>query len=66
MKKFKVKGTYPEFPHGIDIVDELTKILSEELAKSIDREILKSIGFETDRKKRRKNSIGKIFKVDNL
>jgi hypothetical protein len=68
MKKHKVKGIevdYPEpdFPYGIDVADEMTKILSEQLAKEIDREILKSMGLEPDRNKRRKNSIKKIFNV---
>jgi hypothetical protein len=66
MKKYKVKGIEvdypdPEFPYGMDIADELTKILSEQLSKEIDREILKSIGIEPDRNKRRKKSIRKIF-----
>lgn len=67
MKKYKVKGIEvdypdPEFPYGMDIADEMTRKLSEELSKSIDRDILKSMGFEPDRNKRRKNSINKIFK----
>jgi N-acetylmuramoyl-L-alanine amidase len=48
--------------YGIDVADELTKILSEELAKQIDREILKNMGI-FDRNIRRKNSIKKIFNV---
>lgn len=47
--------------YGLDVVDELTKILSEQLAKEIDKEILKGLGLEA-RNKRRKNSIDKIFK----
>jgi len=47
--------------YGIDAADELSKILSEELAKSIDKEILKSMGIYS-RNKRRMNSINKIFK----
>jgi hypothetical protein len=66
MKKYKVKGIEVDYqylvvPYGMDVADELTKILSEQLAKEIDREILKSMGFELDRNKRRKNSINKIF-----
>ncbi len=68
MKKHKVKGIevdYPEpdFPYGIDVADEMTKILSEQLAREIDKNILKSLGIEPDRNKRRKNSIKKIFNV---
>ena len=47
--------------YGIDAADELSKILSEELAKSIDKEILKSMGIYS-RNVRRMNSINKIFK----
>jgi hypothetical protein len=47
--------------YGLDVADELTKILSEQLAKEIDKEILKGLGLEA-RNKRRKNSIDKIFK----
>ena len=68
MKKYKVKGievdhTEPIVPYGMDIADEMTKILSEELAKEIDREILRALGVEPDRNKRRKKSIQKIFNV---
>ena len=48
--------------YGIDIVDQMTSMLSDEIAKSIDREILRNLGIETDRWKRRKNSIDKIFR----
>jgi len=67
MKKHKVKGievnsTYEiENLYGIDIVDEMTRKLSEDLSKQIDLDILRSMGFEHDRNKRRKNSINKIF-----
>lgn len=50
--------------YGIDVVDQITSMLSDELAKSIDRDILRSLGIEPDRNKRRKNSINKIFKND--
>ncbi len=48
--------------YGIDVVDQLTSMLSDEIAKEIDRNILMSLGIELDRNKRRKNSINKIFK----
>ena len=47
--------------YGLDIEEQLTKMLTDELTKSIDRDILMSLGLE-DRNKRRKNSINKIFK----
>jgi len=48
--------------YGLDIVDELTSLLSDQIAREIDKEILKSLGIEPDRNKRRINSINKIFK----
>ena len=49
--------------YGVDIEDELTKVLSEELAKNIDKEILKNVlGDNYYRNKRRGKSIKKIFK----
>jgi hypothetical protein len=48
--------------YGIDVADQLSAMLSAEIAKGIDREILKNLGIEPDRNKRRKNSINKIFK----
>jgi hypothetical protein len=48
--------------YGIDISDQLSAMLSNEIAKGIDKEILKSLGLEPERNKRRKNSINKIFK----
>ena len=47
--------------YGIDIVDKLSSMLSDEIAKSIDMEILKSVGIYA-RNVRRMNSIDKIFK----
>ena len=47
--------------YGIDVVDQITSMLSDELATSIDRDILRGLGIEPDRNKRRKNSINKIF-----
>jgi len=48
--------------YGIDVVDQLSSMLSAEIAKSLDKDILRSLGLEPDRNKRRKNSINKIFK----
>jgi hypothetical protein len=48
--------------YGIDVVDQLSSMLSDEIAKSLDKDILRSLGLEPDRNKRRKNSINKIFK----
>jgi len=48
--------------YGLDVADELSRMLSDELSKGIDMEILRSLGLEPDRNKRRKNSINKIFK----
>lgn len=48
--------------YGLDVVDELSKMLSKQIAKEIDRDILKSLGLETDRNRRRINSINKIYK----
>jgi hypothetical protein len=47
--------------YGIDVVDQLSAMLSNEIAKSIDKEILKSMGIYS-RNVRRMNSISKIFK----
>ncbi len=59
MKKLKVD--YKEVSqYGSNLADEMTKILSEELAKEIDKEILRSLGI-FERPIRRKNSINKIF-----
>lgn len=67
MKNYSVKGVVvdndiPFNNYGIDLADEMTKILSEQLAKEIDKDILRGIGLEPDRHKRRKNSINKIYK----
>jgi hypothetical protein len=66
LKKIKTQNKQEEIQdisssYGVDIEEQLTSMLSEELAKSIDREILTSLGIELDRWKRRKTSIGKIF-----
>ena len=47
--------------YGLDVADQLSAMLSDELAKSIDKEILKSMGIYS-RNVRRMNSIDKIFK----
>jgi hypothetical protein len=47
---------------GVDIADELTKLLSEEWAKEIDKEILRGLGLEPEKNKRRINSINKIYR----
>lgn len=47
--------------YGLDVVDQLTSMLSNEIAREIDRDILRSIGLEPDRWQRRKKSINKIF-----
>jgi hypothetical protein len=47
--------------YGLDIVNQLESMLSDEIAKSIDMEILKSMGIYS-RNVRRMNSINKIFK----
>lgn len=65
MKEYKVKGIQVDGQNTIsaydnDIVDEMTKILSEQLASEIDREILNNLGVFV-RPVTRKNSIQKIF-----
>ena len=47
---------------GVDIADELTKLLSEEWVKQIDKEILRGLGLEPEKNKRRINSINKIYR----
>ena len=47
---------------GVDIEDELTKLLSEEWAKQIDKEIVRGLGLEPEKNKRRINSINKIYR----
>ena len=73
MKKIKKTGAGGEIysnktadqlseSYGIDVVDKLTKLLSEELAKEIDKEILRGLGLEPEKNKKRVNSINKIYK----
>ena len=47
--------------YGIDIADQLSAMLSAEIAKEIDKDILKSMGIYS-RNVRRMNSINKIFR----
>ena len=47
--------------YGIDIVDKLSDMLSEQISKSIDAEILKSLGVLSI-PERRKKSLNKIYK----
>jgi hypothetical protein len=47
--------------YGIDVVNQLTSMLSDEISKGIDKEILKSMGIYS-RNVRRMNSIAKVFK----
>ena len=71
MKKIKKTGAGGEIyssppgiiqeSYGIDIENELSSMLSDELAKSIDAEILKGL-FESSKPFKRRNSIGKIYK----
>jgi len=49
--------------YGLDIQDELSSLLADELAKSIDAEIMKNL-FGSDKKK---NKINKILeKIKNM
>ncbi len=47
--------------YGIDIENELSSLLSDEIAKSIDAEILKGL-FERSKPFKRRSSIDKIYK----
>lgn len=56
------RGNIQDLEHyGLDIEDELTSMLSNELSKEIDKQILRSLGIES-KKDRRKTSIENIFK----
>jgi hypothetical protein len=48
--------------YGIDIADQLSAMLSEELTKQIDMDILRGLGLEADKFKRRKKKIENILK----
>lgn len=45
--------------YGVDVDNQLSSMLSEEIARSIDREILMGLGLEP-KNKRRINSINKV------
>ena len=47
--------------YGIDIADQLSAMLSAEIAKSIDAEILQTLGVLST-PERRKRSLSKIYK----
>ena len=47
--------------YGLDVADQLSAMLSDEISKGIDKEILNSMGIYS-RNVRRMNSINKIFK----
>lgn len=38
----------------VDVADELSKLLSEQIAREIDKEILRGLGLEPEKNKRRK------------
>ena len=48
--------------YSVDIVDQLSAMLSEEIAKQIDIDILRGLGLEPDKFKRRKKKIENILK----
>lgn len=50
--------------YGIDIENELSSMLSDEISKSIDAEILKGL-FENAKPFKRRSSINKIYKKRN-
>ncbi len=73
MKKIKKTGAGVEIysnktadqlseSYGIDVADELSKLLSKEWAKQIDKEILRGLGLEPEKNKSRINSINKIYR----
>ena len=71
MKKIKKTGAGGEIyspppvtiqeSYGIDIEDQLSDILSQQIANSIDAEILKTLGVLSTPERRRR-SLSKIFK----
>lgn len=72
MKKIKKSGAGGEIysnstadrlssNYGIDIADQLSAMLSAEIAKSIDSEILQTLGVLST-PERRKRSLNKIYK----
>lgn len=72
MKKIKKSGAGGEIysnpeadklseSYGIDIADQLSSMLSQEISKSIDSEILKTLGVLSTPERRRR-SLNKIYK----
>jgi hypothetical protein len=72
MKKIKKTGAGGEIysnpeadklseSYGVDIADQLSAMLSDEIAKSIDAEILQTLGVLST-PERRKRSLNKIYK----
>ena len=58
-----MKYYYPIMKDSINAEDELSKLLSEELAKSIDLEIGNSLkNYVWSKSWKRKNSIDKLYK----
>jgi hypothetical protein len=58
-----MKYYYPIMKDSINAEDELSKLLSEELAKSIDAEILSDLKkMAASKSWKRKNSIDKLYK----
>jgi len=49
--------------YGVDIIDEMTSILSDELAKSIDAEIIKNL-FNNEKQEKINRIIEKINKFN--
>jgi hypothetical protein len=66
MNEYKVKGIKVQSQntteYGLDLADELSKILSEQIANEIDKEILLNLEIE-ERKYHRKKSIKKIYRL---
>lgn len=62
MKKHKAKRIEVVSQYAYDIESELTKMLSEQLSKEIDKDIIRILGYELDRRIRRKNKIDKLLK----
>ena len=46
---------------GVDVADELYKLISEQIAREIDKEILRGLRLEPEKNKRRKKSIYKVW-----
>lgn len=64
MKKAKITNSEIQdinTQYGLDIEEQMTNTLVNELSKEIDREILRSMGLEPDINKRRKRQISDIL-----